>query len=83
MYGWDKLKRRSDGKVFEITLHSHWSNIRAEDGEVDRVKWCWGDGETATYVSFDQGHGYTIDMSGRTAERESAYYAKLRAARGS
>ena len=78
MYGWDKLKRRSDGKVFEVTFHGHWSDIRSEDGEEDRVKWCWGDDATAEYISFNQGHLYTIDMSGRTDERRIAYYRKVR-----
>ncbi len=42
-----KLVRKEDQKVFTVTFLSHWSDIQAEDGETDRVKW----GFDNTYVS--------------------------------
>lgn len=55
MTGNSTLKRRSDGKLFKVTDHSHWSTIQAEDGEQDNVKW-YGDG----YVSASRGFSYTV-----------------------
>lgn len=51
------LVRRTDGKRFRVTLLSHWSDIEAEDGERDRVKWV-GDEQ---YVSDVRGHGYLLE----------------------
>jgi hypothetical protein len=57
MYSNSRLKRNSDGKVFRVTLLSHWSDIQSEDGqESDCVKWVLND----YYVSQNQGHGYTL-----------------------
>lgn len=49
------LKRQSDGKIFHVTLLSHWSDIQADDGETDEVKF-YGPG----YVSRVKGHAYTL-----------------------
>lgn len=52
------FRRESDGKIFHITFHSHWSDIRAEDGETDYVK-CYGfSGDEEWYVSANKGHKY-------------------------
>lgn len=50
--------RRSDGKVFRLTLLSHWSDIQAEDGETDSVKWYGNDHEGEMYISANKGHHY-------------------------
>lgn len=52
------LIRVGDGKAFMVTLLSHWSDIRAEDGEEDRVKWYGMDGNHLAYVSASKGHSY-------------------------
>ncbi len=51
----DTLVRSHDGKEFKIKFHSHWSDIVAEDGEEDCVKW-YGPG----YVSNSKGFSYTV-----------------------
>lgn len=52
------LVRVKDGKHFKVTLLSHWSDIQAEDGEQDRVKWYGMDGYHQAYVSASKGHTY-------------------------
>lgn len=47
------LRRRSDGKLFTVRDHAHWSKIVADDGEEDSVKF-YGDG----YVSANKGFSY-------------------------
>lgn len=47
------LRRRVDGKLFTVVVLAHWSDIRAEDGETDTVKW-YGSG----YVSENKGYSY-------------------------
>lgn len=47
------LHRRGDSKVFRVVFLAHWSDIQAEDGETDSVKF-YGNG----YVSADKGHTY-------------------------
>jgi len=54
------LRRDSDEKLFRVTFLSHWSDIKAGDGEVDAVK-CYG---PALYVSANKGHGY-VDITDR------------------
>lgn len=56
------FKRISDGKEFSTILRSHWSDIKADDGEEDYVKW-YGcetvDNKTyELYVSNSKGHAY-------------------------
>lgn len=48
-----RLVRRVDRKVFRVTNLAHWSDIQAEDGETDTVKW-YGAG----YVSESKGFSY-------------------------
>lgn len=55
MYSTSTLRREDDGKLFRVTFLSHWSDIQAEDGEKDAVKWLWEN----TYISFD-GKKYTV-----------------------
>ncbi len=38
-----KLRRQSDGKVFQVTELAHWSLVLASDGEKDSIKWLGGD----------------------------------------
>lgn len=54
------LRREEDGKLFRVTFLSHWSDIKANDGEVDSVK-CYG---PALYVSANKGFGY-VDITDR------------------
>jgi hypothetical protein len=42
MYSTSILKRKTDGKTFKVTMLAHWSDIQAEDGEKDSVKYLWG-----------------------------------------
>lgn len=56
-----KLVRDTDKKVFTVTLLSHWSDITAEDGETDRVKW----GFDNTYVS-NKGLSYTLQTDSKS-----------------
>ena len=48
------LTRKSDKKQFHFTYLAHWSDIRADDGETDSVKWLGGN----EFVSADKGHVY-------------------------
>lgn len=59
MYSNSILTRVEDGKVFKVTFHSHWSEIKAEDGETDYVKWGFDD----LYVSADKGFTYKVTGS--------------------
>lgn len=51
-----KLVRESDKKVFTVKLLSHWSDIQAEDGEKDAVKWAFDNyyvsGKGATFKGY-------------------------------
>ena len=53
-----KFKRESDGKIFTCTFASHWSDIKAEDGEEDNVKWIGGSLGAEEYVSRVKGFRY-------------------------
>lgn len=48
------LVRENDGKRFEVTCLAHWSDIKADDGETDTVKWVGGN----YFVSATKGFGY-------------------------
>lgn len=48
--------RKGDGKRFNLVLLGHWSDIQAEDGEQDSVKWFGPD--SFGYVSANKGHCY-------------------------
>lgn len=50
-----KLKRIGDGKVFSVTYLAHWSDIKAEDGDTDTVKWMGAD----LYIGY-KGNTYTL-----------------------
>lgn len=51
-----RFRRKSDGKIFRVTLYSHWSDIQEVDGtEIDSIKWAWDE----DYVSANKGHCYT------------------------
>jgi hypothetical protein len=52
------LVRESDGKTFRVKLLGHWSDIVADDGEQDSVKWYGGDGDRQLYVSASKGYSY-------------------------
>ena len=60
MYTGARLERTSDGKLFKVTLLSHWSDIQAEDGEEDRVKWYGSIGKHEAYVSASKGFSYKL-----------------------
>lgn len=51
MYTGSKLVRLKDQKAFTVTFLSHWSDVTAEDGEVDQIKWLGGD----DYISHTNG----------------------------
>lgn len=54
------LQRMNDGKLFRVMLLSHWSDIQADDGEPDRVKWYGSIGKHEAYVSASKGHTYEL-----------------------
>ena len=54
------LVRRTDGKQFRVKWLAHWSDIVADDGEEDSVKWYGGDATCALFVSASKGHTYEV-----------------------
>lgn len=59
------FERASDKKVFKSTDVSHWTSIKAEDGEEDSVKWFGPEPPQAGYVSASKGHTYVKVAAGR------------------
>ncbi len=62
--------RKGDGKVFDrILFYGHWTDIQAEDGEGDSVKWYGPD--SFGYVSNSKGFTYdkrTVDPEPRETD---------------
>lgn len=52
------LTRVQDNKVFHVVEMGHWTDIIAEDGERDRVKFLQGDRFSEEYVSQEKGMSY-------------------------
>lgn len=54
--------RKQDGKIFRVACLSHWSDIVADDGETDSVKWYGGNSQHEFYVSANKGFGYKVEI---------------------
>jgi hypothetical protein len=61
-----KILRKSDQKIFTVIDVAHWSDIRANDGETDSVKWYGGSSDIEHYVSQNKGHDY-VTISGKVS----------------
>lgn len=55
------LIRNEDQKQFKVIYVCHWSEIEADDGERDRVKWYGVSTANELYVSDTKGYGYTVE----------------------
>lgn len=56
------LIRNIDKKEFTVADLSHWSIIKAADGETDTVKW-YGGGDVELFVGASSGHTYYVKQS--------------------
>lgn len=57
------LRRERDQKLFKVIFHSHWSDIKSDDGETDRVKWLWGAGtqeDPQRMIGYSSGETYVV-----------------------